>query len=527
MLTAVAAVPAWAQVVPAVRESIGVRGMPLLVEVKVGASAVLPEVAWQGADAAKPARTPASAILLWPYYPQPEGPSLLRWAAPSNPARVTRVRPDGAHSAYLAIEVPADAPESLRLSVGGATVAVAVYESAPKDFTAQLAARASMVAPQGQRDPLLSIPDPRAPFERFRFGLGIAMRGWPAPEPFDTGSADEVAARANEALWMAALARAYRGSPGPVTELAELLVATCSDDTAPAPIAAWIASPEELSSILRLAFEREFTPERLASGINELMRVRSPVLWWIEDSDRQGVTIAFANPTTRAQVVRYQWLAGSETDVVPLVLDVPAAEVRRARAVRPERVRGAFAAQEPDALDRLRVTCGGIGVNIVVPPAVLPTDARGLRIEGCFAPLDLASVSPGSRGLRAERSARLSVRERLKGWEVFVEVVGATDQPGSIRIVGAPIGSVHIDGAGATEFDGVSLDAEAKEYAAQATGFRASFVMPPEWIQREDERTVVEIGFRREVPGGFVDAPFPSVPWRARPRLGAIDLSSP
>lgn len=519
------AASAAAQVTVVARDAVAVRGEPLLLEARVGADASLPPVE---VVVSSGARVPVAARLVWPFVPELEQGALLRWASASNPLRMADERPAGADSAYLAIEIPSEVDDRAQLFVGAAAVTLAACDGAPADLLAQIAARASMMAPQGERDAALSLPDPSAPFERFRFELGTALRAWSEPAPFPEGSGDALAARAHSALWRAALARVLASGVGPAVELAEQLVATCSDQTAPAPIAAWIAHPEELRTILRISLDGDFAGARLASSISEVLRVRSPVLWWIEDSDRESITLACANPTTRAQVVKYQWVVGSDVDVLPLVLDVPAAEVRRARVARPTPVeRGPVRVDAPAAVEQLRVQCGGFAANVTAPAAVLPVTPRGVEIGACLAPLNLLSVSAGARTKSlAVRGTRVALRERLAGWEVFTELLDAEGNADAIRVFGAADSSVRIDATGAVSTQACELAVDTVEFRAEAGRARASFFVPPEWIRREETGTIVEIGFRRECKAGFADAPFASVPWRKSPRTAAIDLSA-
>lgn len=116
------------------------------------------------------------------------------------------------------------------------------------------------------------------------------------------------------------------------------------------------------------------------------------------------------------------------------------------------------------------------------------------------------------------------MRERLAGWEVFVEA--ASPAPGdAIVAAGSGMSSVRIGDDGAATVDGCEVAADSVEFAAYPDRIRASFYVPPEWISREDDATIVEVGFRREIAAGFVDALLPTVPWRTRPRAMALDLS--
>ena len=484
---------------------------------------------------------------MWPVLPAPSGDALLRWASPANPLRFVDTRPSGdglspPATAYLAVELPDELSVERRsasrradgrvveVRIGAARVALRLYAPASGDLLDRLAARASMLVPQGARSELLSLPDPLAPFERFRIALGAAMRGWPQPMPFGDESGDDLASRAHTALWLAALSRAMTAGSGPAVELAELLVATCTDPTAPAPIAAWIAGDEELGTALKLMLEPEFSGERLAASVNEFVRVRPPVLWWIDDSDRESVTFAFANPTTRPQIVRYHWVIGSEEDMLPLVLEVPPTEVRRTRVTRPTIERPRFMTGEPEAIERLRIACGGSDRSVLVPPAIVPVGAGGLELREFFAPLHLAAISPGARVAPSiATSTTIALRERLQGWEVFAEIRpspggGAETMPDTLRAIGGA-GWVQVDAVAGITAEGCDIPQESLAFAAYSDRARGAFFVPPEWIARERAAIVVRAGFRRTLPGGFVDAPFPSVPWRAQPRSAAFDLT--
>jgi hypothetical protein len=87
-------------------------------------------------------------------------------------------------------------------------------------------------------------------------------------------------------------------------------------------------------------------------------------------------------------------------------------------------------------------------------------------------------------------------------------------------------GFVRVDATGAVVVESCELQVDSIEFGSFPGQLRASFFIPPDWISREDDATIVEVGFRRSFPGGFADAPFPTVPWRARPRTIAIDLAT-
>jgi hypothetical protein len=85
---------------------------------------------------------------------------------------------------------------------------------------------------------------------------------------------------------------------------------------------------------------------------------------------------------------------------------------------------------------------------------------------------------------------------------------------------------VRVDASAATATESVDLPPDAIAFARYADRFRTSFVLPADWVRRDGGETIAEVGFRRELEGGFADAPFACVPWRARPRTILLDLAS-
>ena len=450
-----------------------------------------------------------------------------RWATACNDLRLSSARQSGARDAYLAIDVPIDARDGLRIIIDGATVSPVLHDAASVTLLTDLAVRASALVPSGALDPLLSLPDPLAPFERFRFEIGGALRGWNKPNAFVRASPDDIAARATSALWRAALARIAASSVGTATELAELLVAQCQDEFASAPIAAWIADPRELGALLALIFDPSRSNEQMVEGIVSWMRVRAPLLVWIDNDDSESITLALGNPSADEQVVRLQWLAQSDAPLAAVVAPSEVVRVRVPRPIMPSIDGVAIVRSETDVL---RLEHRGQVRSISVPPTSIASSASGVAWSGFRRPLDLVSVATGTE-LDPDPALRTyaALRPRLDGWEIFVEARTATQANAADRviIVSALGDSISIAADGTLEDVGnVLVGAGGFEFRSYADRFRASFVLPAAWIERTGAQGIVGLGFRRVSEAGEADAPYASVPWRASARVARVDILS-
>lgn len=475
--------------------------------------------------------------LLWPVRPDADAIDGARWAAASNELRLVADRPANASDAYLAIELPAEARGATTISLPDGRIAPRWLAPAPDDLLPRLATRVSAIVPAGTPDARLTLPDPDAPFERFRFTLGCALRGWPAPAPLDPASPDGIAARATTAMWLAALTRVAQASEGTAAEFAEALVATCGEEGAPTPIAAWIADPVELATLLSLAVDASKEGDTLVESIVSWFRVRSPLILWIEEESGDSVVLAIANPTTSEEVVRISWLDSVWLDAsdAPLAALVPPAEAVRVRIPRPVRptpdaapVRSDDGQPSPRGdTPSLRIEHRGQAQIVTVSPGTLPAGAAGPVLVAFRSPLTLVTASSGAV-VPAPDSLRtfVSLRPRLEGWEFFAEVrcpsgPAAAD---AITFVGADGTAVTVRGDGSVDDPAGVLAGAAVEWKAYKDRFRLGFQLPPAWIDRVDGRAVAAIGVRRSGAQGSADAPFASVPWRRTPRTVAVDL---
>ena len=549
---AVVVVPARADMQVLSARPPAVRGEPLLIPVRFDGSAsgtvdVTIDAPRPDGRAERVARLRAGVV--WPVRVREAVTG--RWARSGSPLVLEATRPAGATDAYVAIELPAGIPARSTLSIGGSTVEPAWHDRAPDGLLERLAARASMLVPQGAPDARLSRPDPTLPFERIRFTLGRALRGWEGPATTDAlDTSNAIAARASTALWMAALARIASVSEGTAAEAAELLVATATDPQAPAPIAAWLADPGEISALLTLALDPARTDEAMVEAVVTWLRVRTPLLIWIEEETRDDVAIAMVNPTSGEEVVRLEWIERdllSDSDP-PVATIVPPTETVRLRIPRARGAEIDGAAIPGGGPEILRIENRGIVRSLPIAPAAVRARPSGVELAPFVAPLDLPTVAAGARApdLPAPPMAAL-LRPRLEGWEILVDSRGAppgaaTDVAASgvaaagvtasggasedrVEIAGRDGRVVRVFRNGRVEDpDGVLADGPGVAVREFGDRWRLALLVPPAWLDRTGAATLVEVGFRRRIGTSVFDAPSASPPWRAVPRTIAVDI---
>lgn len=478
-------------------------------------------------DAAGRSVAKVDATVAWPVLPEEGEGEPNRWATASNALRLVARRPVDATDAYLLLEPPAAAQAGTSMLVAGQRVDPAFYPAADPAALGRIAERTSAIAARMPHEPRLSLPDPRAPFERFRLAIGALVRGWPEPEPFAAGSADDMAARATTALWLAALARVAAASDATAAELAEALVATADDGDAGLQVAAWIADPTEIASILALALDRARAPAAIADAIATWLRQRSPIIVWVDDDGLNWVGVAIANPLPEEAIVRLRWLGG---DDAPIATIVPAASIIRARVARrvPAPTDDVPVPRAP--AETLVIEHRDQAKRVVGPPSVLGAGASGPAFGTFLRPLDIVGIATGgAQSASPQYQTRASLRPRLDGWEVFVEAFSPRDADpvarGRVTVVGPGGETVTIAADGSvTDAAGVLGEPAGVGFAAYPDRFRASFLLPPSWIDRSGGETMVTLGFRRESAAGRSDAVFPATPWRRLPRAVRVDL---
>ncbi len=372
-----------------------------------------------------------------------------------------------------------------------------------------------------------ALPDAGHPLEWFRWVL-LAERvgGTPPPPPGD--AAGRLAARHLSEVWQAAIARIERTSPGVAEELLQRLTATCTlvDPTGPQrELAAWIADPQDLRTLLALAIDSERDDSAVMQSVLAWLRNEPSVLLWAEEARGEEVAFGVANPETTGAVLRCRWL---EDDPVPIAVVVPPRTAQRVVLQRPNRdgvsTDGGVLIIE-HGLHRRRLEFGNRPAAVRPPGTSMGRFSRGLS---------LASLQAGrSTSPSPERGGSAELRRRQGRWELFVECFRPADARKDelvVRVgdVEAPAAVLRVPETGPLR----SGDAEVHR-ASHADRWRCRVVLPETWLAAGLVGTSAPgVGFsierRLTLPGGDVERTStgpPRPPWIDRPATEVHDLS--
>ncbi len=454
-----------------------------------------------------------------------------RWAAASYPFAVNATKPTDPQSGAapcVFVTIPADVALGSTIELHGQSIAVEWFASADENLLVRLRERISKLGLDGAVDAGIARPDPNAPFERFRWKLGVALRGWEEPPPLD--GVARLAALQCESLWLAALARIEKISPGTACEVAEQLIATVVDLEHGRQVAAWISDPAELNALLAMMLDTSKSDAEAVESVLTWNRVRAPVLIWTEREDDATITLAFANPTAAELLLPMHWLGAPEPSTAAML---PPGTLERIHVALPEGEEASRAALVPSSeigSAILEIRCQGEEKRL--PFRVRSTSARvpGVALRPFLAPLDLKSVATGSRtAASTELQTEAHLRERLTGWELLLicrDEIGSDPALDRIIVNTGDSGSMTIFATGKVECAGTTAFASTNgvEVERFVGEWRASLQLPAEWIADTGTQRNLRIGIRRAVGERWADAPTASAPWTELPITVLIGL---
>lgn len=372
-----------------------------------------------------------------------------------------------------------------------------------------------------------ALPDPEHPLEWFRWVLLAERIGdRPPPPPGDAGG--QLAARHLAEVWRSAIARIERASPGVAEELRQRLTATCTlvdGSGTPREVAAWVADPQDLRTLLSIAIDAERDDAAAMQGVLSWLRREPQVMLWPEEVRGEEVVFTAANPEPSEVVLRCRWLEG---DPVPLAVVVPPRTVQRVVLQRPVREGvssdgGVLFVEH--GVHRRRLEFGER------PAAIRPPGTSVGRFQR---PLSLADVQSGrSASPPPSRGGAAELRRRQGRWELFIECFrpeGARRDEVAIRLGEAsrPVARLTIPETGAV----ASGEAEVHR-ASHADRWRCRVVLPEAWLAEALVGTRapgvgLSIERRLDLGGGTVErtAIGPAIPaWCEHPPTEVHDLS--
>ena len=372
-----------------------------------------------------------------------------------------------------------------------------------------------------------ALPDSTHPLEWFRWVL-LAERVGDVPPPPPGDEAGRLAARHLAEVWRAAIARIERASPGVAEELRQRLVATCTlvEEAGPErEIAAWIADPRDLRSLLGLAIDDERDTETAMQAVLSWLRGEAEVVVWAEESRGEEVVLGVANPGSTEALLRCRWL---ESDPVPLAVVVPPRTAKTMVLQRP--VEDGISADGGVLVvehgpHRRRVVFGTRPAPVRPPGASLGPFRRPVTLASLQA--DSTTTPPADRGGSAE------LRRRQGRWELFLECLRPPDarrDEVTVRIGDdvSPVAVLRIPERGSV----ARGDAEVSRVGHEDR-WRCRVVLPEAWLAaglvgRRAPGVGISIERRLTLGDGTVERTAigtPPPPWRDSAATEVWDLS--
>lgn len=266
------------------------------------------------------------------------------------------------------------------------------------------------------------LPDPSSPFEYFRWVLLAQRRGVHPPTPDAMGEIKAMVAQHYSDLWQIAFTRLASSSSGVAGACRDLLTQTCQDLNQ--AFAVWVNDPLELDALLDLLLNKSRSDRDVRNAALAWADSKDLSLMWPQGIVGDQVEIAFANPTFKAQVVRFRWL-NSDSEVIAAELEprvVTRVNVDRPNAKKVFQLPGTLhisAERSPTILliemDNLseKITLGS-GVPVATPPGVYFATLRQ--------PLTLTEARAQLRYVvKKDQRTTIQIRKLNNRWELFLE----------------------------------------------------------------------------------------------------------
>ena len=508
----VTCVPGGVAAVPVGR--IGDSALPARVPVVVGSLRTQAPIVWVGARADDGAR-------FWTRSPE-------QVDAASVPDLPAGDRPESTGQLFAMVELPAVGEGDLE--VAGRAVR-ARWLPAPQRLRSDAPLLSIAATPSDDR------PDPTTPVEYWRWSLLAERSGARIGEPRGD-AADRLWARHVESLWAAGLERVRGQSRGMHAEVVDALVGLAEDLEGRRSVAAWVARPRELRTLLGIVTDTDRTDADAAQAALTWSRTRWLVTAWIEEDAGDRVLLAVANPSSGERVLAAEWVASDGESPRSSILAKPR-RVTRAWIDRPalpaDAERLVSARERPEVLElsdgtlRARLAAGAREYPVRPPE----------RSFGTFLPsLSLADAQAGSiEPAPAEWATSAALRRRAGRWELFVDALRPADAPEPeldevVVRLGDPSSPSHafaVSAAGALEMRAGSDDGVAAGFMRWTDRWRARIELPEAWLPVGAAGARPMMVSIERVPGAAAPrqtAALAVPPWRMQPPPVIVDLSA-
>lgn len=396
-------------------------------------------------------------------------------------------------------------------------------------------------------------PDPRSPFEYWRWVLLAHRLELSAPSPLEYGEIGSMVAQHYADLWRLALSRLGSISPGVAAACRDLLTQTCRDHDQ--SFAVWVADPAELNSLLWLLLDVRRSDRQVMQSALAWADATDLRLVWPQSADRDRVTVAIANPTFEPVVARFTWMAADQPPVATRLEPAVLTRVQVDRPIAPptEPTRRTRLNTPESTHETLLVEIDGRAIEVTSRRDALIARPPGVRFAPLRAPLTLAEAQAHLQfAVGPDRSTIVQLRRLNRRWEIFFEcrrpippaseadlaaMVDFRDAQG-IEAVTLLIGPETSDEGPTVVLtvpelgwrrlfvgsnDG-TLQIHRRSYADR---WYCRLVLPERWLAGRSLGRV-ELGFvRTHGDSDAVEAgPNTTVPWQLDPGRVAVDISS-
>ncbi len=396
-------------------------------------------------------------------------------------------------------------------------------------------------------------PDPRSPFEYWRWVMLAHRLDMSAPSPLEYGEIGSMVAQHYADLWQLGLSRLGSLSPGVANACRDLLTQTCRDHDQ--SFAVWVADPTALNSLLWLLLDFRSSDRRVMQSALAWADATDLRLVWPQGADRDRVTVAITNPTFEPVVARFSWIGADQPPVATRLEPAALTRVHVDRPISPppEPTRRTPLNTPESIHETLLVEINGRAIEITSRRGALMARPPGVLFAPLRAPLTLAEAQTHQQlAVPPDRATLVQLRRLNRRWEIFLECRRPTPPASEadlaacadfrdtrgIEAVTLLIGPEKPDGGPTVVLtvpelgwrrlfvgsnDG-TLQLHRRSYSDR---WYCRLVMPERWMAG---RTVgrVELGFvRTHGDSDAVEAgPNTTVPWQLDPGRVAVDISS-
>jgi len=263
-------------------------------------------------------------------------------------------------------------------------------------------------------------PDPGSPWAWWRAILVAEADGRPWPPVPGRSQAERLLARHLALLWRSGLERLDQTDPATAERCRSLL--TLSIDGPDGPIAAWLADPESIDTLLRRLLDRDRPDGLVADEVAAWLETRPKLLAWATRSYGESVELSLLSRSDRPLTVDLAW---SGSAMPPRTVVVPPRSLRSVPVLRPERSSpgpaGSAAAAVGEPARPLEIRVDSTRRTIALPPRHLVAAPPGLVLPALQPPLTLAAAERGADlPVAADRGTRAELRRRHRRWELLI-----------------------------------------------------------------------------------------------------------